>query len=119
MNAHQCRSQLGQKCTAKMLSRFDVGAPMCSLLACCAPIKSGFFEQLGSVTMLGEQLRLAFGNFGELFFEGLNDAGVKRTSWLAKQRSVCRVLHQGMFEQVGRMRRRALPKQQTGPNETI
>ena len=52
-------------------------------------------------------------------FEGFGDTGVKRASRLAQQRAIGRVLHKGMLEQVGRMRRRALPEKQTSRNETI
>ena len=69
--------------------------------------------------MTRQQLRLVLGNIGELAFEGFGDAGVKRASRLAQQRAVGRVLHQGVLEQIGRVRRHALPEQQTGRNETV
>ena len=69
--------------------------------------------------MTRQQLGLAFGDVGELAFEGFGDAGMKRASRLAQQRAVGRVLHQGVLEQIGRMRRHALPEQQTSRNETV
>ena len=71
----------------------------------------------GAVTR--QQFRLALGDFGELAFEGFGNAGMKRASRLAQQRAISRVLHQGMLEQVARMRRHALPEQQTGGHETV
>ena len=84
-----------------------------------APQARGLFDQasLGAVTR--QQLRLALGNLGELAFEGFGDTGVKCASRLAQQRAIGRVLHQGMLEQVGRMRRHTLPEQQTSRNETV
>src|SRR5215469_2288439 len=138
VNAHQCRPELGQnckfsaravgalrplsiskQCAAKMFNCFDVGSPMGGLFSCCAPINSGLFRVLGGVAMLGEQLRLVFSNLSELAFECLNDSGVKRASRLAQQCFVCRALDQRMLELVGRMRRHALPKEQTSRNEAI
>ena len=66
-----------------------------------------------------QQFRLALGHLRELAFEGFGDASVKRASRLAQQRAIGRVLHEGMLEQIGRMRRPALPEQQTSTNETI
>jgi hypothetical protein len=130
MNTHEGRSELGQNCklhaqavgalgslgiskqrALKMLDRFDIGSSVRRLLARRAPTKSGFFEQLGGVTMLGEQLWLAFSNVGELVFKGLNDAAMQRASWLAQQSPICSILDKGMLKQIGRMRRHALPKQ--------
>jgi hypothetical protein len=68
---------------AKMFNRFDIGTSVCRLLACAAPIKSGLFGPLGSVAMLREQFRLSFSNLGELVFQCLDDAGVKRASWFS------------------------------------
>jgi hypothetical protein len=57
-----------------------------------------------------QDLGLALGSLGELAFEGFGDTGVKRASRLAQQRAIGRVLHQGMFEQIGRVRRDTLPE---------
>ena len=43
----------------------------------------------------------------------------KRASRLAQQCAVGRVLHQRVLEQIRRVRRHALPEQQTGRNETV
>jgi hypothetical protein len=68
--------------------------------------------------MPGQQLRLALGNLGELALK-VGNSGVKRTSRLAQQRAISRVLYQRMIEQIARMRRHALPEQQTCRNETV
>ena len=44
---------------------------------------------------------------------------MKHASRLAQQRAIGRVLHQRMLEQITRMRWHALPKQQTGLDETV
>jgi hypothetical protein len=57
-----------------------------------------------------QQLRLTLGDLGELALEGFRDTSVKCASRLAQQRAIGRVLYQGMFEQIGRIRRHALPE---------
>ena len=88
-------------------------------LSCFAPQPRGFLDQTRLGAMTRQQLRLALGNVSELAFEGLGNAGVKRTPRLAQQRAIGRVLHQRMLEQIGRVRRRALAEQQTGRNKTV
>jgi hypothetical protein len=66
-----------------------------------------------------KKFRLALSNLGELTFESIGDTGVKRPSRLAQQSAVGRVLHEGVLEQVSRMRRHALPKKQTSRHETV
>ena len=43
----------------------------------------------------------------------------KRTSRLAQKGAVGRILNEGVLEQITRVRRHALPEQQTGRNETV
>ena len=69
--------------------------------------------------MVGEQLGFGLGKLRELAFKGLSDASMKRTSRLAQQRAIRRILHQGMFEQIRRMGRDALPEQQAGLDEMV
>ena len=97
----------------ELLCGFDQRRALQRPLSRFAPQARGLLDQpsLGAVTR--QQLRLALGNLGELAFEGFGDAGVKRASRLAQQRAIGRVLHQGVLEQIGRMRRHALPEQQT------
>src|SRR5262249_56875111 len=44
---------------------------------------------------------------------------MKPASRFAQQRAIGRILHQGMFEQICRMGRDALPEQQASLNETV
>jgi hypothetical protein len=67
--------------------------------------------ELGSLSkMLRDQFRLALGDLGELGFKHFGDTGMKRPSWLAKQRAVSRVLHQRVLKQVTGVGWCALPK---------
>ena len=66
-----------------------------------------------------QQLRLALGNLRELALEGFGNTSVKRTSRLAQQCAIGRILHQSMLEEISRMRRHALPEQQTRLNKTV
>ena len=63
--------------------------------------------------MTRQNLRLVLGDFGELAFKGFGDASVQRASRLAQERAIGGILHQGVLEQIGRVRRHALPEQQT------
>ena len=69
--------------------------------------------------MTRQNLRLALGDLGELAFKGFGDPSVKRAPRLPQQRAIGGVLHQGMLEQIARLRRHALSEQQTGLNETV
>ena len=84
-----------------------------------APQAHRLLDQPGLGAVTRQQLGLALGDLGELAFECFGDASMKRPSRLAQQRAVSRVLHQGVLEQVGRVRRYTLPEQQTGVNETV
>jgi hypothetical protein len=66
-----------------------------------------------------QDLRSAFGSIGESAFKDFGDTGVKRAPWLAQQRAIGRVLHQGMLEQVACLRQHALSEQQSSLNETV
>ena len=69
--------------------------------------------------MARQQFGLVLGSIGELDFEGFGDASVKHASRLAQQRAVGRVLHKCVLEQVCRVRRHTLPKQQTSVSKTV
>ena len=66
-----------------------------------------------------QDLRPALGSLGELGFKRFGNTSMKRASRLAQQSAIGCILDQGMLEQVARMRRHALPEQQTGRNETV
>jgi hypothetical protein len=66
-----------------------------------------------------QQIGLLLGDLRELTFEGFGDSCMKRASRPAQQQAISRVLYQCMFEQVSRVRRHALPEQQTSLNETV
>ena len=107
------------KGTRELLYGFDQRRALQRPLSRFAPQARGLLDQPGLGAVTRQQLRLALGDLGELAFEGFGDASVKRASRLAQQRAIGRVLHQGMLEQIGRMRRHALPEQQTSRNETV
>jgi hypothetical protein len=54
-----------------------------------------------------------------LAFKGFGDTGVKRAPRLAQQGAISRLLHQGMLEQIGRVRGLALTEQQTSLNKPV
>ena len=77
------------------------------------PKTGSFLDQSSFRAVTRDQLRLALGDFVELVFQSFGDASVQRTSALAQERAVGRILHQAMLEQIGRVRRLTLPKEQT------
>ena len=98
----------------KLLCGFDQRRALQRPLSRFAPQVRGLLDQPGLGAVTRQQLRLVLGDLRELAFKGFGDTGVKRASRLAQQRAIGRVLHQRMLEQIGRMRRHALPEQQTG-----
>src|SRR5215470_1991761 len=71
------------------------------------PHKAAAFDQSGLSAVMCQQLRLALGCLGELAFNCFGNACMKRAAGLAQQRAIGRVPHQGMLEQVSRIRRQA------------
>ena len=68
--------------------------------------------------MLRQKLGLAIADI-ELLVKNACDASVQLLSLFAEQGVVSNILHERMLEQVMRVRRQALAKQQAGLNETI
>jgi len=81
--------------------------------SCFTPQPSGLLDLARFRVVTRQQLRLVLDDLGELGLKRFGDTGMKYTSRLAQQRPVGRVLHQGVLEQVSRMRRHALPEQQS------
>ena len=98
----------------ELLYGFDQRRALQRPLSRLAPQARRLLDQPGLGAVTRQQLGLVLGNLRELAFKSFGDASMKRASRLAQQRAVSRVLHQGVLEQVGRMRRYALPEQQTG-----
>ena len=105
--------------TGKLLRGFNQCRAFERPLPRFAPQTRSLLDLPGLGAVARQQLRLALGHLRELAFEGFSDTGVKRASRLAQQRAIGRVLHQRMLEQIARVRRHALPEQQTSRNETV
>ena len=75
-----------------------------------APQARGLLDQpcLGAVAR--QQLRLGLGDVREPAFKSFGNATMKRASRLPQQRPISRILDEGVLEQVGYVRRHALPK---------
>src|SRR3954447_335528 len=69
--------------------------------------------------MMSQCLWLALNHFLEFLLKHLGNARMQLLALSAKKGSISRVLHQGMLEEVSRIRRRALAEQQAGRNETV
>jgi hypothetical protein len=105
--------------TGDLLCSFDQGRAFQRALSGFAPQARGLLDQpcLGAVTR--QQFGLGLGDVRELTLEGFGDTSVQRTSSLAQQRAVGRVLHQRVLEQITCMRRYSLPEQQTSRSQTV
>jgi len=96
----------------QVLDRLDHGRASERALAGLVPIIDGEIVKAGLRVMMGQCLRLGNRNFGEPLLQLCPDAGVEGLALAAQQRAVGSVPHQGMFEQIARIWRRALPEQQ-------
>src|SRR5262249_18448921 len=96
--------------TPELFRGFDQRRALRRPQAGFAPQRRGFLDlpRLGAVTR--QQLGLVLGDLGELTFEGFGDSGMKRTSRLAKQRTVSPIPSQCILEKVGHIRRATLPE---------
>src|SRR6202020_1133037 len=74
-------------------------------------------SRLGPVTR--QHLGLVLGDLLELALEGFGDSRMKVSSWLAQQKAIGRVLHEGVFETIGGIGRHPLAEQQPRPNESV
>src|SRR5262245_61426389 len=103
----------------KLLSGFDQCRSRQRPLPGFTPKGCGFLHKAGVGPMSRQQLRLALRGFREFALDGFGDAGMQCASWLAQQRPVSRVLHEGMLEQISRLRGHAPSEQQTSRDETV
>src|SRR5262249_53560882 len=87
-------------------------------LSCFTPQARSLLNLPSLSAVTRQQLRPTIGNICELAFERLSDAGMERASRLTEQRAIGRILHQGMLEQISRMRWHALPGEQARFDET-
>ncbi len=99
--------------------RFTIARPMNCFLPCRAPVSYRLLIQSSFRAVPSQKLRLVLGNLGEFALERFRDTGVERASGLAQQRAIGGVLHKRVLEQIGRVRRQALPEQQTSCDETV
>src|SRR5215471_14220166 len=109
---------LGKR-TSELLCGFNQRRALQRPLSRSAPEARGLLDQAGLGAVTRQQLRLTLGDIRELAPECFGDTSVKRASWLAQQRAIGGVPHQGMLEQVGRIRRHTLREQQTGRHQTL
>ena len=102
-----------------MVYCFDVSRTFDRALPCLLPAGYGLRTQSRFSVVMREKFGARRGYFGERAIDDICDAGVKRAPRLAQQCPIGGILHKRMLEQVARLRRYALPKQQTSLNETL
>src|SRR5258706_13923980 len=79
--------------TRELLYGFNQRRALQRSLSRFAPQAHRLLDQSGLGAMARQQLRLTLGDLRKVAFKGLGDAGMKRTSRLAQQRAIGRVLH--------------------------
>ena len=77
-----------------MTDRLNVGGMRCSKLAGLEPLRDGALDLGGAGQVMGEQLRLALDEIGEMLFQRRPDARVQFLPSSAQQGAVGGVLHQ-------------------------
>ena len=108
-----------RKRARKLLDGFNQRRARQRPLSGLTPQTGRFLDQasLGAVT--SQNLRLVLGDVSELTFEDVRDVSMKSATRLSQQRSVGRVLHKRMLEQIRGVWRDALPEQQTSSYKTV
>src|SRR6516164_3632006 len=101
-----------------MGDRLLVGRYLDCAISCVLPVVDGLSRHRGKGVVPRQKLGLALANI-ELLVENGCDASVQLLPSFAEQGVVSNILHEGMLEQIMRVRRQALPKQQAGLDKTI
>ncbi len=81
------------------------------------PQRRSSFDIARLRAVTGQHFGPVLGDLAELALEGFGDLGMKVASRLAQQQAVGRILHEGVFEEIGCIGRHALAEQQPRPNE--
>src|SRR5262249_5496291 len=84
-----------------------------------APQSRSFLNESGFAAVARQQFRLTLSDVGEVRFESFGDSSMKLPSLLAQQCPICRILNQGVFEEIISMRWNALPRDQASLDETL
>src|SRR5271166_1362345 len=102
-----------------MPDSFTVARPTNCSLSRRAPVLYRPLVQSSFRAMPCQKLWLNLNYFWEFFFQGGGNSPVELLPRAAQQRPIGRVLYKCVLEQIARMRRRSLPEQQTGFDETV
>jgi hypothetical protein len=92
----------------------EIGRAFRAALACLQPMLDSTLGLLGLGEVMRQQLGLAGDPIRKVRFEGSGDPGMQLSSRPAQQGAVCRILDQGVLEQVGGLGRRSALKDQAG-----
>jgi hypothetical protein len=103
----------------EMGNRFEVSQSRCGVPPCLEPLLDRAFGVASRRQVMGEQLRLALDEIGEMLFQCRPDARAQFLPSPAQQGRVGSVLHQRVLKQVGGVRNRAAAKQEPSSAELI
>ena len=106
-------------CSGELLHCLNQRRTLQRALTRLAPQARRLLGQPGLGAVTRQQLGLVLCDLGELAFQNFGNARVQPASRLAQQRAIGGVLHQGMLEQVCRLRRHALAEQQPCGDEPV
>src|SRR5438067_8781812 len=98
----------------EMGNRFDVGQLSRGMLPRLQPLVDRAFSVASGRQVMGEQLRLALDEIGEMLSQRRRDAGVQFLPAPAQQGRVGSVLDQRVLEQIGGVRSGTAAEQQSG-----
>ena len=97
-----------------MRRRLDVGRASDSAVASTLEVYTCRVGHTGLTIMVGDYFGLRLDRRRKVFRQHISNAAMQLLSLVTQQAFVGHVTHERVFEQISRVRRQALPKQQTG-----
>src|SRR5262245_45420452 len=102
-----------------MRRRLDIGGASGSAVASTLEVCACHVGHTGLTIVVGDRFGLRLDRRRKAFGQHTSNAEMKLLALLTQQASVGYVTHERVFEQISRLRRQALPKQQSCSHETV
>jgi hypothetical protein len=102
-----------------MRRRLDVSGASGSAVASALEVRACSVGDTGLTIVVGDHFGLRLDRRLKVFDQHVSNAAMKLLAQVTQQASIGHVTHERVFEQISRVRRQALPKQQTGFDETV
>ena len=91
-----------------MADRFGIGRALARSLPCLLPVGNGLRYEPRLGVVMRDQLGLGLDGLRKLLLQHLSDLLVILLPGALEQRLIGRILHQGMLEEIARLRRQPL-----------